>query len=159
VVVGLFCAKYSLSRMIAFHYSTGIRIGWQWRDFFTPYLRQLFSRHDEGRLCKISAIVSSRFSKIVIRYGHFLKSLIQFCWNNATNLHHLTSHSTACCPRHRDSRFLWRYFNISTWKSRQTIANVRCSWYWRILILVFCACDRPNYRYHVCFWTHFRTEQ
>jgi len=28
----------------------------------------------------------------------FLSQLIQFCSNNATTLHHLTSHSTLCCP-------------------------------------------------------------
>jgi len=28
----------------------------------------------------------------------FLNQLIQFYSNNATNLHHLTSHSTPCCP-------------------------------------------------------------
>jgi len=28
----------------------------------------------------------------------FLNQLIQFYSNNATNLHHLTIHSTTCCP-------------------------------------------------------------
>jgi len=28
----------------------------------------------------------------------FLNQLIQFYSTNATNLHHLTSHSTICCP-------------------------------------------------------------
>jgi len=34
--------------------------------------------------------------------GISLKQLIQLYSNNETNLHHLASHSTPCCPRHRD---------------------------------------------------------
>jgi len=30
--------------------------------------------------------------------------LIQFCFNNATNLHHLTSYSTPRCPQHRNRK-------------------------------------------------------
>jgi len=43
----------------------------------------------------------------------FLNKLIQFYSNNATILHHLTSHSTTCAPQHRDQRLLWRQFTLS----------------------------------------------
>jgi len=36
--------------------------------------------------------------------------LIQFNSTTATNLRHLTSLSTTCCPQHRDQRLLWCHF-------------------------------------------------
>jgi len=45
-----------------------------------------------------------------------LNQLIQFYSNNMTNLHHLTSHSTPCCPTMQrlycDHRLLWLHFTL-----------------------------------------------
>jgi len=42
--------------------------------------------------------------------------MIHFYFNNATNLHHLTTHSTTCClTKSRsccDHRELWRHFTL-----------------------------------------------
>jgi len=46
-------------------------------------------------------------------YGHFLNRLIQFYSNNTTNLHHLTSHSTPCCPTKMEI-VLWPYITVSS---------------------------------------------
>jgi len=42
--------------------------------------------------------------------------MIQFYLNNATNLHHLTSHGTPCCPTTQrlqcGHRLLWHHFTL-----------------------------------------------
>jgi len=43
-------------------------------------------------------VTSLSYSKIVIIRTFFLYQPIQFYSTNATDLHHLNSHSTPCCP-------------------------------------------------------------
>jgi len=67
-----------------------IYIGWQWRNVFISYLCQLFFRHVIGQALRSVSItfLISDYTDIV------LNQLIQFYSNNATNLRHLTTHSS-----------------------------------------------------------------
>jgi len=52
-----------------------------------------------GELFEMCAAMWHHFrSKDSDNTGIFLDQPIEFYWNNATNLHHLTIHSTTCCP-------------------------------------------------------------
>jgi len=59
---------------------------------------------------------SYRFRRNNAKY--FLNQLIQCYSNNATNIHHLTTHSTTCWPTkwwsHFDHRYMWRHFTLCT---------------------------------------------
>jgi len=44
----------------------------------------------------------------------FLNQVTQFYSNNATNLHHLPSHSTPCCPQHRDRNVTTTYYGVTS---------------------------------------------
>jgi len=88
-------------------------MGWQWRNFFKPYLCQLFSRHDVGQALRNVCYCDITF---LVRYGHFLKPtyLILFEWCDKSS----TSQSTPCCPKAQrslcDHRLLWRHFTLYT---------------------------------------------
>jgi len=99
-----FWAKWSLTYILSYWFTwrlfrldskVNLYIGWQWRNFFIPYLCQLFFRHVVGQ-----AMRSVSYSDItfLVRYSDntdiFLNQLIQFYSNNATNLRHLTTYST-----------------------------------------------------------------
>ena len=83
-------------------WSLCLYIGWQWRNFFIPYLCQLFSRHDVGQALRMFVAMTYQFlSKIVIIWTFSVKPT----GNNATNFHHRTTQRSYC-----DHGLLWRQF-------------------------------------------------
>jgi len=50
---------------------------------------------------------------MVIILKFFLNQLIQFYSNNATNVCHLTSHSTPCCPTHNIEMVMWPQITVT----------------------------------------------
>jgi len=55
----------------------------------------VFFCHDVGQ--SLQNVWYRDITFLVDNMDIFLNQLIQFYSNNATNLHHLTSHSTQCC--------------------------------------------------------------
>ena len=104
-------------------------IGWQWRNFFISAVFRHFGHGKALRNVCCSDISRRHFlNNIAIVRTIFLNQLIQFYSNNATNLHHLTTHSTTCWPTkwrsHCDHRYvtslhpMWGYvplIEIWTW--------------------------------------------
>ena len=68
-----------------------------------------------GKLCEMFAIVTSSSYYDSDNTDIFLNQLIQFSSNNATNLHHLTSHSIfAVLPHNKDRIVTTDYCNVSS---------------------------------------------
>jgi len=127
-------------------------IGWQWRNFFMPFLCQLFSYHDAGQAlrnvcyCDITSSVRQWYTDI------FLHQMIPLYSNKATNLHHLTSHSTTCCPTTKRSycehRLLWHHFTLCMWMKGH-VDNFEDERVWTTLKR-----DSMNYDYTTCtYWS------
>jgi len=82
-------------------------IGWQWRNFL---IAAVF-RHFVGQALRnrYSDVSRRHFLNKIAIVRTFLKQ-IQFYSNNATDLHHLTTHSTTCWPTkwwsHCDHRYM-----------------------------------------------------
>jgi len=51
-----------------------------------------------------------------------LNQLIHFYLNSVTDLHHLTSHGTPCCPQHRDCNVT----SLHPCKMRWTVCCTHC---------------------------------
>jgi len=61
----------------------------------------VFPLYDVGKAVRNVRYCDITFSKMVNNANNadmFLNHLVPFYSNNATNLHHWTSHSTPCCP-------------------------------------------------------------
>jgi len=79
-------------------------IAWQWRNFFILLYRS-FTAMMSGKLSEMFVTLTSlSYSKI--------NQMIQFYSNNATNLQHLTSHITPCCP-HNIEIALWPQMTVT----------------------------------------------
>jgi len=74
------------------HWQAQLYIGWQWRNFFIPYLCKLFTCHDVGQ-----ALINVCYCDITF-LDIFLNQLSQHYSNDATNLHRLTSQYALWCP-------------------------------------------------------------
>ena len=86
---------------------------WQWCNFFISAVFRHFVGQALRNVCYSVCYsdVSRRhfLNKIAIVWTFFLNQLIQFYSNNATDLHHLTTHSTTCWPTKWQSHCDHRY--------------------------------------------------
>ena len=84
-------------------------IGWQWRNFFISADFRHFVGQALRNVC-YSDVSRRHFLNNTAIAHIFLNQLIQFYSNNATNFHHLTTHSTTCWPTkwrsHCDHRYV-----------------------------------------------------
>jgi len=90
-------------------------MGWQWRNFFISAVFRHFVGQALRNVCRSDISRRHFLNEIAMVPDIFLKQLIQFYSNNATNIHHLTTHSMTCYLQNGDriaSTDMWRHFTL-----------------------------------------------
>jgi len=104
-------SSYCSSELHSFNGSfNAYTIGWQWRNFFIWAVFRHFVRQGLRNVCYFDVSRRHFLNKIVIVKNFLKPTIIQIYSNNATNLHHLTTHSMTCwCTKwrlHCDHRYV-----------------------------------------------------